>query len=188
VYDADTGEETLRIEAPGGIVWGRFSLDWTWFACAVGQENGLVRVYDVRTGKQAYTIKGPSSRTSGSFAVAFSPDGTRLAATGKDRTLRVWEAPRDAAAWQAARRQDLVAGGPIWHRTQAGRHEHGGRWFAAEFHLRQALAADPNDAALHLRRAWGLLHLGKLAEAGREMQTALAHQDGLCVPPGVLPP
>jgi WD40 repeat protein len=229
LYDADTGQETLSIQAPGGIVWGRFSLDWAWFACTVAREDGLVRVYDARTGKQAYTFKGPSSRASGTYAVAFSPDGTRLAATAEDRTLRVcdvrtgeelltlkgpsdldvgsfspdgtrlaaagsdgvvrvWEAPRDAAAWQAARRQNLADGAVGWHRAQAGRHEYAGQWFAAGFHLRQALVADRNHGGLHLQRAWVLLHLGKVLEAGRELATALAHPDDLSTPPGNPPP
>ncbi len=66
---------------------------------ASGSADGLVQVWDALTGDHAYTYRGhadfyPGHFTSGQAvnAVAWSPDGKRIASGGDDMTVQVWQA------------------------------------------------------------------------------------------------
>ena len=47
-----------------------------------------MRVYDGRTGQDAYTLKGPAPLS----GAVFSPDGARIAALSGDGAIRVFDA------------------------------------------------------------------------------------------------
>ncbi len=66
---------------------------------ASGDANGLVLVWDALTGNHVYTYRGhadyyPGHFTSGQAvdAVAWSPDGKRIASGSNDMTVQVWQA------------------------------------------------------------------------------------------------
>ncbi|WP_230195859.1 WD40 repeat domain-containing protein [Streptomyces coriariae] len=52
-----------------------------------GDNNGAVRIWVAATGQITATLTGHVGRV---YAVAISPDGTWLATSGVDRTVRIW--------------------------------------------------------------------------------------------------
>jgi serine/threonine protein kinase/WD40 repeat protein len=80
VWDLDTGKEILTLDGPFGYAMA-LSPDGGRLAAASGEPNegifsGVVKVWDVATGKVLAVLE------TGSFSLAFSPDGTRLAGAG----------------------------------------------------------------------------------------------------------
>jgi WD40 repeat protein len=72
-----------------------FTTDGKRLATAPG--DGTVKVWDARSGQQTLSLVAPASRV---LSLAFSPDGSRLAAAGLegDRSfLRLWDANRNGA-------------------------------------------------------------------------------------------
>jgi len=84
--DATTGAEILSIPH-GNVVRGvAFSPDGTLLATAA-YKDPIVHVFDARTGEVRLELDGHGI---GADAVAFFPDGKRLATTASDGVLRLW--------------------------------------------------------------------------------------------------
>src|SRR5262249_38728479 len=62
---------------------------------ATGAADRTVRVWDLTTGREAFTLKG---HTDSVWGVAFSPDGKRLATASSDRTVKVGDATTNPEA------------------------------------------------------------------------------------------
>jgi WD40 repeat protein len=88
VWNATTGDRTLEVHAGTGLT--SVALDPTGRLLAAGVGENVV-VYDARTGKALGTLVGHTDTVTG---VAFSPDGTLLASSSRDRDARVWDAKR----------------------------------------------------------------------------------------------
>ena len=58
---------------------------------ASGGDDGMVRIWDLDTGKPVLVLKGHTGRV---HTVAFSPDGALVASAGDDGLVRVWDAAR----------------------------------------------------------------------------------------------
>ena len=80
----------MRARSPGVCVNLAFSPDGRFLAS--GGEGYTVRIWDVKTGREADPLRGHKEDV---YAVAFSPDGRWLASAGEDTTVRVWDC-RDA--------------------------------------------------------------------------------------------
>jgi WD40 repeat protein len=95
VWDVASGKETLKIkDLPANALALAVSPDFTKAATTAGKWNkekqfwlGEILVYDLKTGKVLTSIKGHSDAI---LAVAFSPDGTKLATASSDGTAKVW--------------------------------------------------------------------------------------------------
>ncbi len=85
VWDAANGRQLRPIPAHDYDAWSvSFGNGGKWVASA-GPDG--VKVWDVDTGKEVFAYRGPRAF----HVVRFGPDGTTLAAGGRDGTVRVWD-------------------------------------------------------------------------------------------------
>jgi serine/threonine protein kinase/WD40 repeat protein len=89
LWDADTGQELVRLEAPNAPgPCPVFSPDGALLAVGVG---GALRILDADHGRVRLALPVRwQDITAGELA--FSPDGKQLSAMGGDRTIRTWDA------------------------------------------------------------------------------------------------
>ncbi len=83
----DVRARKLIRSLPGDAASIAFSQDGAWIATASRSEPTIV-LWDVETGRRVRTYdKGGGT----AFGVAFSPDGSLLAAGGRDNSVRIWQ-------------------------------------------------------------------------------------------------
>ena len=100
VIDARSGRETGRMKASSAPFSIAVSPDGRHLA--VGTYLGAVDVFDVASGRQIDSVKGPTALTNG---VDFSADGALLAIASRDGTTRIWDVTtRRSLAVVASRR------------------------------------------------------------------------------------
>jgi WD40 repeat protein/Flp pilus assembly protein TadD len=115
VFDSGTGAQVFAFawSAVTKRASPEFSPDGTRIASV--DAGGAVRVQDLRTGREAFTLTGPGSP---SVRPVYSPDGTRLAVTGVDGRVRVYDG-RSGAEGLALRGSERIEG---WSFSPDGTH------------------------------------------------------------------
>lgn len=95
IWDSTTGNVVLELPEQAGQATTTggpllaFAYNSDGRQMATGTSDGIARVWDVATGTELRQLPGPPG---GVFALAFSPDGTRLATGGYgDNTARLWD-------------------------------------------------------------------------------------------------
>jgi WD40 repeat protein/serine/threonine protein kinase len=88
LWSVDRRAVVAELEAAkGGVLVARFRPDGR--EVATGGGDGVVRVFDPRTGAVIRRLEG---HTAAVWGLAYSPDGARIATTSDDHTARVWDA------------------------------------------------------------------------------------------------
>ncbi len=116
VWEARTGRQLVTYKGHTAPVWsvawspgGKSIVSGTGAAGSHGPvtENNSVQVWDATTGKTLLTLSGLSGQA---YALAWSHDGTRIAAGGDDHLVHLWDA---TSGWETLRYQghgDIVFG------------------------------------------------------------------------------
>ena len=81
-----SGREIFSVRAHAAAVTS-LTFDASSARVATGGEDGLVKIWDARTGALLLTLPGHAGAVD---SVAFSPDGTMLASSGADGMTRIW--------------------------------------------------------------------------------------------------
>lgn len=91
--DAATGTEVGRLIGHGNGLFGgmAFSPDGRRAASARGDE---VKLWEIPSGREILTLPvlDPGARDMGIAALAFTPDGRRLLAAGRNGSVQAWDA------------------------------------------------------------------------------------------------
>lgn len=89
VASSEAGPQPELVVQAGSSHWvkdTKFSPDGRWLA--VASVDGLIKLYDVRMGKEWRTLSGAAGPV---YTTAWSADGKRLAGAGFDKTIHVWD-------------------------------------------------------------------------------------------------
>jgi WD40 repeat protein len=172
VYDSRSGKELLALRGITKLARPVFSPDGRRLFAL---EGAVVRVYDMATGRELLALEGPKFPTS----LTFVSDGSRLLAFSEFGQVWAWEAPRDAGAFRARKLKELRDGLTAWHQSAAESAYRDSQWFSAEFHSRWLRTANPESGLVRYRHAMALSMLGRVGEARRGFEAALARKHDL---------
>lgn len=87
-----------------------FSKDGKWLAVACGDPGlyGLAKLYSVEAGADPKFVRDMAEAQDAVFAVAFSPDGSKIATAGADRVLRIYDVAKGDLLFQVEDHADWI--------------------------------------------------------------------------------
>ncbi len=106
VWEAGTGRDLWNVASdtpPNGILLHRvaaFSPDGRLLAGCVAfgpNPTRCIKLWDAATGREVRTLGNPGGQVT---SLAFSPDGTRLATAGENRTVQLWDVQTGQAVFE----------------------------------------------------------------------------------------
>ncbi len=96
IVDASLGKEVMALRVADAVVsCCAVSPDGRRLVTGWDYPDNAVRLWDMRTAELLAVMTGHGNRVN---AVAFSSDGTRIAAASQDQTVRIWDAASDKPA------------------------------------------------------------------------------------------
>jgi len=119
--------------------------------------DGMIRVWEVATGKELRRLKG---HTDWVLTVAFSRDGRRILSGGMDRTVRLWEAETGKQLRCFTITSDLVAHVAFSPRRHAGRIVRGPTGWCVLWDLRSGRETGAAQQA-HTRHRFERCHIAE---------------------------
>jgi WD40 repeat protein len=157
IYDLPSAKERA-------VLWGHASTVAHIAFCPDGQRiasvgnDGVIKLWDVTTGKEVATWEGGRYQEDGGDRQAvFSPDGHTLAHRAGDGKVTLLFSKLD--------RTTLPKRKVLMQEQQADELFRNRQWFAAAFYLRQLLKDRPNDAELQSRLDRALAEMKKQQES-----------------------
>jgi WD40 repeat protein len=106
--DAVSSELLVNMPVPKGV--GRVAISPDGAMAACGRSDGretVVLLLDMETGRVTHTLRGHTNIVQ---SIAFSPDGSRLASGGSDRSIRLWDTDTGDLALTLSQPGELIAG------------------------------------------------------------------------------
>ena len=135
VWDARPTSQTLTLKFAGRVESVAFSSDGRRIIANAGD---IVRAWDTTTGAAIEPCTDPAPPPD--QRETHSPDGQMTAWVNGSRVQVI-----RAEEWQLQQRVDAEIGRE-WHLRQAAESEQASDWFAAAFHLKRLLLAEPANA------------------------------------------
>ncbi|MCA9442444.1 MAG: protein kinase, partial [Candidatus Omnitrophica bacterium] len=140
LWDLSTGLPIRKFKHNTRIAHNALTRDGKFLAS--GDMSGLIKVWDLESGKEWWSIQGHSNRLDG---VQFSPDGQLLASVGWDGFLKVWKTSNGELLFQKSygTRLRKVIFNHAGNRMVAG-------FFASDSHALEILSATTGETQLTL--------------------------------------
>ncbi|MEY9848764.1 TIR domain-containing protein [Streptacidiphilus sp. MAP5-3] len=143
------GEPVHRLRGHAGAIWTAAAHPSLPLLATAG-DDGVVRLWDVRTGTLLHTLTGPVGRV---LTLSFRPDGGQLAAGGEDGTIRLWSVEPDATTAPVPQ-ATLIGAAEGWAMfTPSGRYKHQGSTAGEFWQVIGMSRFEPGELDRHLPSA-----------------------------------
>jgi WD40 repeat protein len=166
LWDTSSGKQLLALPAAPGLTAVALDPKGRWVATGVGN---VVRLYDARSGKERPDLVGHTDIVTG---VAFSPDGSQLVSSSRDKDARLWD-PQTLKLLKVLHKHSAFVSGVAFSPD--------GRWIATAGPLKAGIwaAHDSDLPGSFLQYVRGnVTPIASVAFSSRGWELATAARDG----------